>query len=267
MSAVIIENGLVHYEALGRGRPLILIHGWLGSWRYWVPTMDDLSDRYRTYALDLWGFGDSDRRREGYALSEYVALVRRFMDEMGIVSAPLVGHSLGGIVALRMALESPDRVEQVMGVSVPLDGMSIARPLATFSGNGNDILVRVLGRRQANEYPEVQLEANKTDAVAVAETVRAVMQLDLRQVLARITVPVLLLYGRHDPLIQRPEEKRNLRWEDEDDYVRVICLDGSRHFPMLDEMNKFNRLLRQFLDTNGDLSALEVKEEWRRRVR
>ncbi|HEY75989.1 MAG TPA: alpha/beta hydrolase [Thermoflexia bacterium] len=267
MSAVIIESGLVHYEALGRGRPLILIHGWLGSWRYWVPTMDDLSDRYRTYALDLWGFGDSDRRRGGYTLSDYVALVCRFMDEMGIVRAPLVGHALGGVVALRMAVESPERVEQVMGVSVPLDGMSISRPLASFSGNGNDILTRVLGRRQASEYPEVQLEANKTDGLAVADTVRAVMQMDLRRDLALITVPVLLVYGGHDPLIQKPEEKGHLRWRDQEDNIRVICLESARHFPMLDEMNKFNRLLRQFLDTNGDLSALEVKEEWRRRVR
>ncbi|HHS97812.1 MAG TPA: alpha/beta fold hydrolase [Chloroflexi bacterium] len=267
MSAVIIESGLVHYEALGRGRPLILIHGWLGSWRYWVPTMDDLSDRYRTYALDLWGFGDSDRRQGGYTLSEYVAQVRRFMDEMGIVRAPLVGHALGGVVALRLAVESPERVEQVMGVSVPLDGTAVGRSLASFSGNGDDILARVLGRRQASEYPEVRLEARKADGLAVADTVRAVMQMDLRRDLALVSVPVLLVYGGHDPLIQRPEEKERRRRWDEEDNVRVICLEESRHFPMLDEMNKFNRLLRQFLDTSGDLSALEVKEEWRRRVR
>lgn len=267
MSVVIIEGGLVHYEVLGRGRPLILIHGWLGSWRYWVPTMDDLSDRYRTYALDLWGFGDSDRRRGGYPLADYVALVRRFMDEMGIVRAPLVGHALGGVVALRMAVESPERVEQVMGVSVPLDGTSIGRPLVTLSGNGNDILARVLGRRMASEYPEIRLEASKTDTLAVSDTVRAIMQMDLRRDLALITVPVLLVYGKRDTLIQKPGEEGRPVWQGEDDNVRVICLEGSRHFPMLDEMNKFNRLLRQFLDTNGDLSALEVKEEWRRRVR
>ncbi len=57
MSAITIENDLVHYEVLGRGRPVILVHGWLGSWRYWVPAMQQLSSKYRTYALDLWGFG------------------------------------------------------------------------------------------------------------------------------------------------------------------------------------------------------------------
>ena len=61
MSAIVIKEGLVHYEVIGRGQPLIFIHGWLGSWRYWVPAMEQMSARHRTYALDLWGFGDSDK--------------------------------------------------------------------------------------------------------------------------------------------------------------------------------------------------------------
>lgn len=265
MSAIIIDNGLVHYEVLGRGRPLILIHGWLGSWRYWVPTMDSLSDRYRTYALDLWGFGDSDKRSEGYSVQGYVAQVRRFMDEMGIVRAPLVGHALGGVVAVRLAMESPDRVEQVMAVSLPLDREAIGRPLAALSTNGDDLVVRVLGRRQASDYPEVQLEAAKTDAAAVVRTVKAVMEADMRRDLLTVTVPVLLVYGGNDSVIRKPQEGRWLQWAA--DHVRLVCLKSSRHFPMLDEANKFNRLLRQFLGSGGDLEAVEIKEEWRRRVR
>ncbi|SRR5258706_11925765 len=68
MSAITIENDLVHYEVLGRGRPVIFVHGWLGSWRYWVPTMQQLSMKYRTYALDLWGFGDSGKGNNRYSL-------------------------------------------------------------------------------------------------------------------------------------------------------------------------------------------------------
>ena len=53
MSAIVIKEGLVHYEVIGRGRPLVFIHGWLGSWRYWVSAMEELSTRYRAYPLDL----------------------------------------------------------------------------------------------------------------------------------------------------------------------------------------------------------------------
>ena len=180
MSAIIIENGLTHYEAIGRGRPVILLHGWLGSWRYWVPTMDDLSDRFRAYAMDLWGFGDSDRRRDSYTISSYVLLLQRFMDEMGIIRAPLVGHALGGVVALHFAAQMPERVEQVMAVSTPLAGTAVMPSLSNFSGNGDDAVTRVLGRRQAATYPEVQLEASKADASAIVNSVRAVLQDDLR---------------------------------------------------------------------------------------
>ncbi len=264
MSAIIIENGLVHYEALGRGRPLIFIHGWLGSWRYWVPTMDDLSDRCRTYALDLWGFGDSDRRSDGYSLSGYVALVERFMDELGLWRAPLVGHALGGVVALRFAAAAPERVEQVMAVSLPLEGAAIGRPLASFSGGNRNVAARIMGRRQVAAYPEIRMEADKTDAAAVASSVQAVLQADLLDALDSVQVPVLLVYGKNDPLIQPPTEE----WEDNfEDNVRAIFLEDSRHFPMLDEANKFNRLLRGFLETGEDLQALELKDEWRRRWR
>jgi pimeloyl-ACP methyl ester carboxylesterase len=261
MSAIIIENGLVHYEALGRGKPLIFIHGWVGSWRYWVPTMDDLSDRYRTYALDLWGFGDSDRRRDGYTLPAYVKLVQRFMDELGLWQTPLVGHALGGIVALGFATLAPDRVSQVVAVSMPARGAAIGRSLTGFSGNSQDVATRILGRRQVAGYPEVSMEADKSDAQAIASSVKAALRVDMVDALQAVRVPTLLVYGQNDPLISPPAENEF------EGNVRAIFLDGSRHFPMLDEANKFNRVVRSFLETDGDFDALEVKEEWRRRWR
>ena len=261
MSAIIIENGLVHYEALGRGKPLIFIHGWVGSWRYWVPTMDDLSDRYRTYALDLWGFGDSDRRQDGYTLAGYVKLVQRFMDELGLWQAPLVGHALGGIVALGFATLAPERVDQVVAVSLPTRGSAIGRSLAGFSGNNQDVAARILGRRQVSAYPEVNMEADKSDISAITSSVQAAVKVDMIEALEAVRVPTLLVYGENDPLISPPEA------DEFEDNVRAVFLDGCRHFPMLDESNKFNRVVRSFLETDGDFDALEVKEEWRRRWR
>ncbi|MBN1956250.1 MAG: alpha/beta hydrolase [Anaerolineae bacterium] len=264
MSAIIIENGLAHYEAIGRGRPVILIHGWIGSWRYWVPTMDDLSDRFRAYAIDLWGFGDSDRRSAGYTLPSYIGLLRQFMNEMGIGRAPLVGHALGGVIALRFAAEMPERVEQVMAVSTPLDGSALARSLTGFSGNDNDVAGRILGRRQVAAYPEVQLEAGKTDSNAIVHSVRAVMEQNLWRELDSLEIPLLLVHGIDDPVVQPPREEWVQQYEEN---MRAIYLEDSRHFPMLDEVNKFNRLLRQFMELKDDLDSLELKEEWRRRTR
>lgn len=265
MSVVIIEGRMVHYEAIGRGRPVLFIHGWLGSWRYWMAAMDDLSERYRAYALDLWGFGDTDRRQDGYSLGAYADLVEQFLDEMGIEQVTLVGHGLGGAVAIRTTTRIPERVDRLIAVNAPLVGSAIAPQLANFSNHHNgDWIIRILGRRQASAYPEVQIEAVKTDLNAVIQSVRTVRAEDLRPDLEAITCPVLLVFGRNDPLIYPPEEQ----WLNQlEENVHVIFMDESSHFPMLDETARFTRLLRQFLALGSGVDALELRDEWRRRIR
>ncbi|HLY27238.1 MAG TPA: alpha/beta fold hydrolase [Aggregatilineales bacterium] len=120
MSAITIENDLVHYEVLGRGRPVIFVHGWLGSWRYWVPAMQQLSTKYRTYALDLWGFGDSGKDSKRYDFKDQVQLLNDFMEKMGIAKAALVGHALGAAICLRYASMHPDQIPRMALISPPI---------------------------------------------------------------------------------------------------------------------------------------------------
>ena len=261
MSAVVVGDGLVHYEAFGRGRPVVFIHGWLGSWRYWVPTMEELSVRQRAYALDLWGFGDSDKLGKDYNIEAYVNLVKGFLDKLGVVHPTLVGHALGGVVALKFAADNPGWVDQVMAVSVPLVGEAINRPLAGFAGNG-DALMKLVARRA--KFSEVEMEVRKTDVSAVISSLGSALQSDLRPILPPLEIPALLVYGGNDPLVKPPQ----LDWlRDCDENVRAISLDEAQHFPMLEEQNKFNRLLKEFLDVGDDLGSLELKEEWQRRLR
>lgn len=124
MSAITIENDLVHYEVLGRGRPVILLHGWLGSWRYWIPSMQQLSMKYRVYALDFWGFGDSGRDARRYDVASQVMLLDQFMEKLGIAKAALVGHDLGAAVAARYSATHADRVPRLMVVCPPLFWMA-----------------------------------------------------------------------------------------------------------------------------------------------
>src|SRR5512139_3364994 len=100
MSVVLIEQQIVHYEVLGRGRPLIFLHGWVGSWRYWIPVMQAACTSYRAYAIDLWGFGDSAKVSAQYSLEKQVRLVENFLEQMGIGKIALVGHGLGAVVAM-----------------------------------------------------------------------------------------------------------------------------------------------------------------------
>jgi pimeloyl-ACP methyl ester carboxylesterase len=107
MSAILIENDLVHYEVLGRGKPVLFLHSWIGSWRYWIPVMQAASVGYRTYALDLWGFGDTAKNQK-YSIEDQTQLIIQFLDKLGIFRIAIVGHGLGGLVALDLAKKTPD---------------------------------------------------------------------------------------------------------------------------------------------------------------
>ncbi len=261
MSAIVVDEGLIHYEVFGRGRPVVFVHGWLGSWRYWVPAMEELSVQQRAYALDLWGFGDSDKPGRHYTLDAYARQIHKFLDKLGVVHPTLVGHALGGVAALKFAAENPGWVDQVLAINVPLANEAINRALLNIASS-TDSLVKFVSRRV--KFPEVEMEIRKTDILAVDESLQSVMEHDLRRVLPTLTIPVLLLYSGNDPFVKSPERQWLLNCGDN---VRALSMNGAQHFPMLEERNKFNRLLKEFLDAGDDLSTLELKEEWQRRLR
>jgi pimeloyl-ACP methyl ester carboxylesterase len=262
LSALIVADEVVHYEVLGRGRPLIFVHGWLGSWRYWIPTMQALSADYRTYALDLWGFGDTSKASGRYTLEAQADLLGGFMEQLGILKGAFVGHGLGGAVAARFALKNPALVDRLMAVSVPVRGASVSSRL--LGSPAASLLEWLLGKDPALD--SISREAAKGDPLAIETSLRAVIDLDLRQELRTLTAPYLLVYGEKDLMITPPEEA----WHSGlDGNIHTIGLEESRHFPMLDEAARFNRLLADFLalKSGSSLTDLGLKEEWRRRVR
>ncbi len=263
MSGILVNGSLIHYEIFGRGKPIIFVHGWLGSWRYWVPIMDDLARDHRTYALDLWGFGDSDKMRENYDIDTYVELLVSFMDELGIWRAPIVGHTLGAAIATRLAGKHPDRVSSVLAVGLPLSADAINRRL--LSAGPNEAMARLFWHRQ-RPYSEVEMGLTKAAENAIALSIQSVAQLNIRAALDEVDVPLLTVYGERDNVID-PAQADEL---EENHYAaRAIVLRKAAHFPMLDETAKFARLLRDFMDVNNpeELQALTVKKEWRRRTR
>jgi pimeloyl-ACP methyl ester carboxylesterase len=263
MSVVLINGRRLHYESFGRGQPIVFVHGWLGSWRYWVPVMQDLSVEYRTYALDLWGFGDSSKELETYTVATYVDMLIAFMDQLGIQQAPLVGHTLGAAVVAELAARYPDRVSRVLAVGLPLTPDAINRRL--LSVGTNEALARFFWHRQ-RPHEEVEQGVPKTARNAIALTVQSVARLDLIDTLDEIDVPLLSVYGAQDNVIS-PDQATELQTNHYT--ARALVLPGTHHFPMLDQSAKFSRLLRDFMDVKGpdDLQDLTIKQEWRRRTR
>jgi pimeloyl-ACP methyl ester carboxylesterase len=273
VSAIYLDNRLLHYELVGRrGQPTLFLHSWLGSWRYWLPTMDHISERYRAYALDFWGFGESDRRDSLFSLDEYSALLLGFMDNLGLQQVSLVGHGLGGMVAVHAAAQHPERFTKVMAVTTPFNGtqlQSLVKPgtLSRIFGrsNASNIWARLV--RQLNvDYPQVLTEIiEDTESLSesvVQRVIGTVLESDLRADLARLAVPLLAVFGEKDTIVSA-EQARHLR-EDHSVLQQVIRLPKSSHFPFLDQPNVFNRLLMDYQASAG--TQVEIKTEWRRRV-
>ncbi len=120
MSAIKLNDDLIHYEVLGRGRAVVLVHGWVGSWRYWIPTMQQLHLKFRVYAVDLFGFGDSAKAERLYNLDQQVALLQEFMSQLTISKAAFIGHGLGALLLTEYARRYHASVARLMLINAPL---------------------------------------------------------------------------------------------------------------------------------------------------
>ena len=112
---VTVGGRTIHYEKTGQGRPLVLVHGFAGSIYTWHRLVPLLADRFTVYALDLPGFGLSDKPSDyAYDMQSQGRLVLGFMDALGLKTAALAGHSMGGIVVSCSAIEAPARVDALV---------------------------------------------------------------------------------------------------------------------------------------------------------
>jgi len=262
MSVIFIDDNIVHYEVLGRGKPIIFLHGWVGSWRYWIPTMQATSTAYRAYAIDLWGFGETAKDTDRYTLELQTQLLDTFINRMGIGKVALVGHGLGGIVALLYATKQTLIVDRLMVVSLPLEGRELMERLGSITPSN---LANRLLDQNAGTVP-TRLEAAKADEEAIKISLEGMKFLNPLDISKKMQTASLLVHGRKDPMLDVPNLSIN---GDLSSMAHHIVFDQSGHFPMLDQPNKFNRLVNDFLDLESGESPqhLQLKEEWKRRVR
>ena len=260
MSAILLDSSIVHYEVLGRGRPVIFLHGWVGSWKYWIASMQVASTSYRAYALDLWGFGDTTHNVLNYSLEQQSTLLDRFLNEMGIGKIALVGHGLGALVGMKFANRFPQSVDRVMAVNCPLHIDAVNARLRTASPQE---LTDWLSSRTPESSTALS-DAAKADGQAITASMVGLQADNLYGSFRNSNIPCLLVYGEKDPAIFAPDENFPLS-----SMTHPVYLDNSGHFPMIDETIRFNRLLTDFLalDSGVSPSELQMKEEWKRRVR
>lgn len=259
MSSITTDQGIVHYEVYGRGRPVILLHGWLGSWGLWQETMAYLGRYYRTYALDFWGFGESGKKRETYAVQDFVSLVDQFMDRLGIAEAPLVGHSMGGTVSLSVAIQYPQRARKVVIIGSPIVGSSLAFPLKLA---GYRFIAFMLFNmmwafrgvmRAASpficsnpRFPEMMdRDLSSTTVESFLRSIASLRRTDLRPMLPQIKIPVMGMFGKRDNIVNPNQWQPLIAGVPS---AQIVLWDRAQHFIMMDEPQDFMEKLKTFLD-------------------
>ncbi len=259
MSSIVTDKGIVHYETFGRGQPVVLLHCWLGSWQYWFSTMEYLAQHaYKTYALDFWGFGES-AKQGAFSVAEYVQMVEQFMERMGLRSARVMGHSMGGTVSLALTLAHAERVSKVAVVGSPIEGSSlslllklsgepwIAHLLYGVPGLLNS-MIKVLSTTYAQDWRTLwemlRKDLSRTTVDSFSRSIRDLRHTDLRPRLPECRVPAMGIYGRRDNIVRPQQGEVLLNGVAE---PTLHYFESSGHFPMLDETDRFHKAILGFL--------------------
>jgi len=276
--AATLHGSDLHYVDAGQGPAVALIHGLLGSHRNWDHLVDALAVERRVIAPDLLGHGASAKPMGDYSLSAHAAMLRDLFDHLGVSSATIVGHSLGGGIALQFAYLFPDRVDQLVLVSSGGLGRELNPLLRAASLPGAEWVVPVLASRWVRERGDalgrglarvgIRARPDVTEAWrglsslndketrrAFFATTRAVIDPGGQTVNASprlhlaATVPTLLVWGARDRMIP---SWHAVMAQQAIAGSRVEVFERAGHFPHLDDPERFARLLSEFIAGGAD---------------
>jgi pimeloyl-ACP methyl ester carboxylesterase len=279
-----IHGHKVCFRLAGQGPLIVLVHGITGSSDQWEPVMDALRDRYTVFAPDLLGHGESAKPRGDYSLGAYASGIRDLLIGLSAEPATIVGHSLGGGIAMQLAYQFPERCGRLVLMSsggiardvhpllraASLPGSEVVLPLITHTRllDVGAAVGRALGKIGLQAGPDIaegaRGYASLSDAGARAaflHTIRAVIDpmgqrisaLD-RLYLAE-KMPSMVVHGERDQII--PIHHAAIAHEAMPG-SRLEILPDAGHFPQLTEPVKIARLLADFID---ETEAAEVEAE------
>jgi pimeloyl-ACP methyl ester carboxylesterase len=261
------------YLDSGNGPAVLFIHGLLGSHRNWAHLVDALDTRHRVVAPDLIGHGASAKPMGDYSLGAHAATLRDLLDHLGIARVTLVGHSLGGGIAMQFCYLFPDRVERLVLVSSGGLGRSVSPLLRSATLPGADWVLalaasgwvrnraeavggtlRRLGVRPSADLTEGWLGFSSLGEAetrrAFLATARSVIDPGGQTVTAHdhlpmaIAVPTLVVWGTQDRMIpawHATTAQQAIAGS------RVELFEGAGHFPHLEQPERFARLLGDFM--------------------
>ena len=279
---VTIDGVNLHYFCGGSGPPLVLVHG-LGSSASveFLYNLEPLAAHHRVFAIDLPGFGRSDKPVLAYTIELFVRAVSDLMASEGIERAAVMGVSMGGRVALGLALDSPEKVERLvlvdaLGVGAPRRVLAysilLTRGLGELTLRGTARALRQMNPAVIRRFWGWYLKRpNRVDTIWTDERIlnhgtllatpeyRAAYLSALRSIagmrqlrdgvvvedrLPELRMPTLLIWGGHDHIFPASHARAAMH---RIPHGRLEIFDDSGHTPQMEEPDRFNRLVLDFL--------------------
>ena len=271
---LVLHGHRVFYREAGSGPALVLVHGITSTSATWARLLPSLAERFTVIAPDLLGHGESAKPRGDYSLGAYASGVRDLLVALGHERATLVGHSLGGGIAMQFAYQFPELCERLVLESSGGLGRDISVLLRAASLPGSELVLPVLtdarllgaarlagralgrvGLRVHTDLAEVlRGHASLSDREARAafvHTLRTIVDVSGQRVdatdrlyLAR-SIPLLIVWGELDPIIPVAHARGAHALVAGS---RLEVFEGSGHFPHLDDPLRFVRVLTDFVD-------------------
>src|SRR6266481_5812844 len=255
-NSVRVYGAKVHYVDAGSGSVVVLLHGLADDVGVWESVMPALAAKHRVIALDQIGFGRSDKPLLDYRVATFVDFLDRFLDELKIDHASLVGNSHGGWIAADFALAHPERIDRLVlcdaaGYAALGKNMN-ARTLSALRLASRDD-IRYLGPLTFHDkrfYEDVDLAFKQRVTAGDGYTIDRVVDSIIRNEdvldgrLGAIHKPTLIVWGRDDKLIPLSFAER-FHKEIANSQLRII--DNCGHMPHVECPDEFTRIVLEFL--------------------
>ena len=269
---LVLHGRALSYLDVGSGPVVLFVHGLLGSHRHWLRLLDQLSGQCRLLAPDLLGHGESAKLRGDYSLGAHAATLRDLLDHLNVERVSLVGHSLGGGIAMQFWYLFPERVDRLVLVSSGGLGRQVSPLLRAAALPGSEWVLALIASRRVTTTVDSAgrgLARIGCPAPQFGEAWRGFASLadpDSRRAFLASTRSVIDIGGQtvsaHDHLVGPAPVPTLIVWGARDRIIPAAhgaaatqLIGGSRleifekagHFPHLDESHRFARLLAEFI--------------------
>jgi len=246
---IVIDSLLTRYERMGKGRTVLILHGWGDSSASWQTFIKDLVDTFEVILIDLPGFGGTQAPKETWGLGNYAEFVGTFLKKIHVQPYAIIGHSNGGSIAIRGLANKSFSADKLIlldsaGIRTEYVGRKKAIRLLTKTGK---ILTRPLPAHVRKKLRKKVYDTVGSDMLVVErlqETFKLVVTDDVQQNAAMLKLPTLLVYGEDD--LSTPVQYGRM-------FHHLIAgskfetVPGAGHFAHLDKPAEVLKYVKEFL--------------------